>query len=380
MKYDRVTLETVMTRIHDGPLAFDTETDGKYGEIRLGQFYQRGWEHVLLVDEPNPTVLNLWLAKLDNTIIMQNAGYDVTTIQRRSNLPYIPNEFDDTLLMARLCWPALSSYSLDDLFLQLYGTCPYTEKGLNKKDLQKSAWKMGKPLTPEQYMYAATDVWHLLDLYDAVIPAKEDFCYQLDKLALRMAWDWQRNGMLVDQDRVAQKLAANIKRIDEIALPINANSYKQVRPYIDSDQSDGLGLTTLKLKGNEKAAAVLETRKLLKENTFLRKYITDDGRIYGSFGPYARSGRFTCADDNLQQLPRSTKDCFGTDRYTLYSDFSQLELRSIAAITGDRRLCQTYYEGGDVHNLVSDMCKMPRQNAKTINFNALYGGGAGMMH
>ena len=63
----------------------------------------------------------------------------------------------------------------------------------------------------------------------------------------------------------------------------------------------------------------------------------------------------------------------------LYSDFSQLELRGIAAITGDHRMVNTYREGGDIHNLVRDALEISRQIAKTINFNALYGGGAGMM-
>jgi len=63
----------------------------------------------------------------------------------------------------------------------------------------------------------------------------------------------------------------------------------------------------------------------------------------------------------------------------LYSDFSQLELRSIAAITADQRMVETYRQGGDIHNLVSEMVKIKRQIAKTINFDGLYGGGVSMM-
>ena len=381
MIYKQVELENVQATIKDGPLAFDTETDGKYGPIRLAQFYQKDWDKVLVVDKPN--IIQLWslLSTLSNTLVMQNASYDITTIQRQVGGPFIPKKFDDTLLLARLAWPALDKYSLDELFINLYGKDIYAEAGIDKKKMQKASWKINAAITPDQYQYAALDVYHLLVLYETILPGKDSFSYKLDILSCYDAFDFQRNGMVVDQDRVYSMLEANNIRIKELNVPINVNSYRQVRPYISSDQSDQLGLATLTLKGNEKAAVVNEARKLIKQNSFLNKYLTDDGRVYGVFGPYARSGRYTCSDDNLQQLPRKTKGCFGVDdgRIMLYSDFSQLELRSIAAITGDQRLCQTYYDNGDVHNLVRDMCGTDRQIAKTINFNGLYGGGAGMM-
>jgi len=101
--------------------------------------------------------------------------------------------------------------------------------------------------------------------------------------------------------------------------------------------------------------------------------------IYGIFAPYARSGRYTCKNQNLQQIPRLTKGVFTSARYMLYSDFSQLELRSIAAITGDVVLCHAYMNNIDIHQLVADDNRSSRRAAKTINFNALYGGGAGML-
>lgn len=381
MDYKIVNIEELSKAFQEGPIAFDTETDGKYGPVKLAQFYQRGWPAVLILYEPEPITLFAILSQLPNTLVMQNASYDISTIQRQTGAPFIPKSFDDTLLLARLAWPKNSVYSLDELIKITLGYCPYAKAGVNKSDMHKASWKIGSHVSHEKYTYASLDVWHLLDLYDKVKHVRESFLYKLDMHTLCKALDFQRNGMVVDKDRVRAMLDANNKRITEIALPINANSYKQVRPYIGSDASDALGLATLTLKGNTKAAAVNETRKLLKQNSFLNKYITADSKIYGIFGPYARSGRFTCSDDNLQQLPRKTKGCFTVEpgRRMLYADFSQLELRSIGAITGDRKLCETYYNYGDVHNLVRDMCGTDRQVAKTINFNGLYGGGANML-
>lgn len=381
MKYKLVDLQTAINKIGDGPIAFDTETDGFYGKIVLAQFYQKGWEEVLMVHAPNAYELLGYLSKIDNTLVMHRALYDITTVQRQTGAPYIPNDFDDTLLLARIAWAGLKKFALDELLTVMLKRDPYKEQGISKKDMHKATWKTTVLPSPDQLTYAAIDVWYLLDLYEAVLSAKESFSYKLDMKFLDRCLVFQRNGMYVDQERVEAKLESNLALIEQYNMPINVNSYKQVRPYIGSDNSDALGLATLALKGNEKAANVRTVRQLIKQNSFLHKYITPDGFIYGAFGPYARSGRATCDQDNLQQLPRKTKDCFGAEpgRRMLYSDYSQLELRSITSITGDQHMTETYVNNGDIHNLVRDMLLIDRQIAKTVNFNALYGGGVNML-
>jgi DNA polymerase I-like protein with 3'-5' exonuclease and polymerase domains len=376
------TLEEVQASIKPGqPLAFDTETAGKYGKICLAQFYQSHWDKVLMVKNPEPLLLTAYLMQLeDNTLVMQLASYDITTLQRQTGSRFIPHKFDDTLLMARIHWPQLMSYTLDELLTKHLGYDPYDALGIDKKAMQKAKWDV-ITIPQAQLMYAAIDVYHLLDMYETMADSLNDFSYQLDIISLREALDFQNNGMVVDKSRLEDMYVSNQQKIEEYNVPINVNSWKQVRPYIGSDMSDGLGLTTLMLQGNKRAEAVLRVRKLLKLNSFLNKFDTLDGKIYGVFGPYARSGRYTCSDQNLEQLPRKTKPLFGIepDRFMLYSDFSQLELRGIACITSDYRLLEVYYSGGDIHTFVAETLGISRQIAKTINFNALYGGGVNMM-
>lgn len=377
MHYKLTTLEDVFSSINqDIPLAFDTETAGKYGKICLAQFYQRGWDAVLMVQNPEPITLMAYLAKVDSTLVMQKANFDITTIQRQTGSRFIPKSFDCTLLLARLHFPLIQNYSLDFLLQVVLRRDPYKEHGIDKKTMQKAKWNV--PTIPDQQLkYAAIDVWHLLDLYETVLPAKESISYKIDMISLREALDWQNNGLVVQERRWEEVYAHNNAKIAEYNVPINVNSYQQVRPYIGSEQSDGLGLATLALKGNERAAAVKAVRSLRKLNSFLDKY--DKPIVYGCFGPYARSGRYTCDEDNLQQIPRALKQIFGPHRYMLYSDFSQLELRMITSITADIRMCQIYREGGDIHSIVSEMIQISRQISKTVNFNALYGGGASML-
>ena len=378
--YKYVQLDELLPSIKEGqPLAFDTETDGKYGKICLAQFYQVHWPEVLMIKNPEPIHLMSILAQLtDNVLVMQNASYDISTIQRQTGSRFCPPIFDDTLLAARITWPHLQSYTLDSLLEKALKYDPYKKLGIDKKVMQKATWTV--PVIPKKQLeYASIDVLYLLDLYEQV--KTDHFLYKLDILSLRAALDWQNNGQTIDAERLDEMYKDNLKKIDEYNIPINVNSWKQVRPYIGQDESDGLALATFALQGNTKARNVRAVRKLLKINSFLNKFDTSDGKIYGIFGPYARSGRYTCQVDNLQQSPRITKPLFGTkfNRYMLYSDFSQLELRSITAITGDQRMVETYRAGGDIHNLVRDELKISRQISKTINFNALYFGGVGMM-
>lgn len=386
--YKVVTLDKIIESVDPSQdLAFDTETVGKYGRIRLAQFYQRHWSQALIVDSPPIFELFAFLAKLKTTnIVMQYAHYDISTIQTQTGSRWIPETFNDTFLLARLALPHLSKYSLDELITEVMEHDPYYAAGIDKASMHKADW--GKlVLDKDQLLYSALDVYYLFNLYDKVKVAEQELSYKVDMRALRRALDFQRNGFAVDLERLEVKYKENLIEIQEIGLPINANSYKQVRPYIGSDMSNDEGLAKLVMLGNEKAGDVRQTRKLLKQNSFLNKFNNPEGRIYGYFAPSARSGRFTCSDQNLQQLPRALKGCFGVPkgRVLLYSDYAQLELRTIAAITGDKALCNFFYHNLDPHGIVAEKffgtnwTKDNRQTTKTINFNALYGGGANML-
>jgi DNA polymerase I-like protein with 3'-5' exonuclease and polymerase domains len=385
--FEIVPLDTVKEQFDPSlPLAFDTETDGFYGRICLAQFYQAGWDNVLLVHNPNHLLLAAFLSTAH--LIMHNASYDVSTIQEQLNCYWAPKSLDDTLLLGRLKYYRHHEFSLDAVLTYFLNYDPYARAGLRKKELQSTDW--AKPtLTPQELLYAAIDVYYLPALVEECATQQEEQSYQLDLLALNYSFEFQRVGMPVDEQRVMALHADNLHKIEELAVPINVNSWKQVRPYIGEDESDALALVKFELQGNDKAARVNATRKALKVNSFLKKYMTDDGRIYGKFTPSARSGRFTCKDQNLQQLPRSTKGCFGfapeDDKVLVFSDFAQLELRCACVLTGEERMYKLMQEGGDLHNYVAEMTfgenftKQHRQITKTENFNLLYGGSAGML-
>lgn len=383
--YKMTTIEQVIHQTNLSlPLMFDTETIGLYGKIRLAQFYQEGWDVPLLVEYPSPFSLVSLLNKAH--VVMHNAHYDISCIQEGLGLlSWMPENFDCTFLLARLHFYTKESFSLDSVVKYVAGYNPY-----EGEDHQKSDWG-AIILSEEQKEYAAKDVLYLQQVYDIVKASKDDNSYKLDMLCTRYCLDFQTTGAPIDIKRLEDKYTSNMARIKEIALPINANSYQQVRSYINSTMSDDLGLSKLSAQGNEKAVAVRETRKLIKNNSYLTKFrnsiVEEDNYsvIHGKFKVSARSGRTTSDHQNLQQTPRSLKGLFGLPQdgefVLIYADFAQIQLRAVCAKTGDRTMEKLFRELEDLHSFVAKMIfgnnftKEHRQICKTANFGLLFGAG-----
>ncbi len=363
-------------------LYVDTETIGLYGKIRLVQLYQEGWDEVILVEYPNPYELAAFLDM--HHCILHNGHYDISTIQAQTQTRWAPKKWDDTIYLARLYFYTKEKFSLDEVMSYVLSYDPYETQDLDKSKLQKSNW--GAPaLTQDQLLYAATDVYYLPEVWNVVKKMLGDTNYKLDEFILSYSFDFQNNGFPVENDKLQVEFAANIAKIESYNMPINVNSYKQVRPYIGSEESDALGLAKLASQGNEKAKNVNTVRKLIKQNSFIKKFDSPDNRIYGKFQPSARSGRFTCKDQNLQQLPRKLKGMFGLDpnggRVLVYSDYPQIELRSITCITGEHKMEELFRALEDLHSYTAEVLfgnnytADQRQIAKTCNFALLYGAG-----
>lgn len=386
IKYVFSTLSEVTSHIDPHqPVAFDIETIGLYGKVALAQFYQSHWDSAMLVKSPE--ILELAMTIRRWHLVMHNASYEVSTIQDQMGyeldahrLPWVPERWDDTLLLSKLHFYTKESFSLDDCYSYVFGYDIYSAAGIDKKEMQKAKWTS---INPEQATYGAMDVFYLLDLYDQVKGHTDDISYQLDKSATSAAFAFQVNGLPISHERIESQMADNNRKIAELAVPINVNSWQQVRPYIGEDESDGLALATFALEGNERAAKVRQARKLIKENSFLQKYLDESfrGRIFGKFSFTTKSGRGNCKDQNLQQLPRTTKGVFeaGPGKVLVMSDFAQLELRMICALSGEPAMEKLFKEGVDLHGYTVEMMNVPRQQAKTCNFNLTYGGSANML-
>lgn len=385
-----VSLENVDSQINPNlPLMFDTEENDLYDlPIQLAQFYQKDWDEVLLVQKPDVFTLKSILDAPDLTVVIQNACYDISVIQKQSETRWIPKNFECTLLLAKLHFYKEKDFKLDSILRYHLGYDPYKDLGITKKDMQKSNWD--NP-TYEQLLYGAIDVWHMPSLFDELEYLLTDENYKLDKLTARHCLDFQHNGMPVDQSRLWVKMKENELRREEVDCPINSKSYVQVRPFIGEEKSAAIDLAYYTLTGNKKAKLVWEDRKLRTLYSYLEKFKSEDGRIHGYFAPVTRGGRLSSSKQNLLQLPREHKDVFGftpdDGKVLVYSDFSQIELRHLLGLTADPVLYDLYQNNKDVHTFVRDMLGIKdvefagikvtgRQIAKPCNFLLLYYGGA----
>ncbi len=148
---------------------------------------------------------------------------------------------------------------------------------------------------------------------------------------------------------------------------------------------------------------LLEYREVSKlKSTYvdaLPRYVNKDtGRIHGSFSQVsAATGRLASSDPNLQNIPvrtergREIRKAFvprasdeSGDWVLLAADYSQIELRVMAHLTGDEHMCRAFEEGQDIHAATAmrifgverdAITREMRSQAKVINFGLLYGMG-----
>jgi DNA polymerase-1 len=119
------------------------------------------------------------------------------------------------------------------------------------------------------------------------------------------------------------------------------------------------------------------------------QHVAPDGRVYAGWRQIgADSGRMACREPNLQNLPRGPayRRCFAAPpgRLLLKADYSQIELRIAAKVSGDTAMLDAYHKGLDLHTLtaqrvlgIQGVTKEHRQLAKALNFGLVYGMGAG---
>ncbi|MBL6618966.1 MAG: DNA polymerase I [Flavobacteriales bacterium] len=145
---------------------------------------------------------------------------------------------------------------------------------------------------------------------------------------------------------------------------------------------------------------VLEYRQLNKLlSTYVRPLpeLVDEatGRVHTQYmQAVAATGRLSSTHPNLQNIPirtargREIRKAFvprDAQHVLLAADYSQVELRIVAALSGDRGLCQAFLDGADIHTATAakvfgvapeDVDRGQRSQAKAVNFGILYGQGA----
>ncbi len=142
-------------------------------------------------------------------------------------------------------------------------------------------------------------------------------------------------------------------------------------------------------------AKILEYRQLAKlKSTYadgLTAFIASDGRIHGRFNQtITATGRISSTEPNLQNIPvrmalgREIRKVFVPREGFVFvdADYSQIELRVLAHMSGDERLIEAYHQAQDIHRITAsqvfhtpfeEVTDLQRRNAKAVNFGIVYG-------
>ena len=236
-------------------------------------------------------------------------------------------------------------------------------------------------------------------------------------LALVLA-DMERTGMLVDKEglvafgeKMKQELEGCLARIyEQVGYEFNVNSPKQLGealfvklglpPRKKTKSGYSTNAETLDSLRSEHPVIndILQYRTYQKLNSTyvegLLKVIGPDGRMHSTFNQTeARTGRLSSSEPNMQNIPIRTP--LGSQLRQFFvakpgctlvdADYSQIELRLLAHISGDESMRQAFLTGQDIHrstaakiyNLPPEMITPAlRSSAKAVNFGIVYGIGA----
>lgn len=225
----------------------------------------------------------------------------------------------------------------------------------------------------------------------------------------------QQAGILVDKEALLSygvELRAGIeelqKRIYEQAgEEFNINSPKQLGEILfgklglkggkktKSGYSTAADVLEKLAEDNRIVDDILNFRTLSKLNSTyaegLLGYISKDGRIHGEFNQMVTAtGRISSTNPNLQNIPirtelgRRFRKVFVPKEGCVFldADYSQVELRILASLSGDPRLIEAYRDARDIHAVtasqvfhipLSEVTDQQRRNAKAVNFGIVYG-------
>jgi DNA polymerase-1 len=358
-------------------------------------------------------------------VVGQNIKYDLLVLGRYGVVP--ANVAFDTMLASYCLAAHQNQHGLDFLTLKHLGITKIpTSQLLGKGAKQISFWDVPVEKGGEYACEDADMTFRLSRLFAPQISGSEveRVFHAIEMPLVRVLETMERRGVLVDvahlrrlAAEMGERLEALTQHIHELAgEPFNVGSPKQLAEVLFEKLKvhDELGIKRLKrtktgfstdaevldsLSEHPLPAAVLEHRQLTKlKGTYVDSLpgmvhpVT--GRIHTSFGQaVAATGRLSSSDPNLQNIPvrteegRRIREAFVAPEgcVLVAADYSQVELRLMAHLSGDEALSEAFRTGDDIHRRTAalifgvtpeEVTPEMRSRAKTINFGIIYGMGA----
>ncbi|AYH42270.1 DNA polymerase I [Azoarcus sp. DN11] len=362
--------------------------------------------------------LKPWLESDAHAKLGQNLKYDAHVLANHGiRLAGIAH---DTLLQSYVL-ESDKSHDMDSLAKRHLGltTIPYTDvcgKGAKQIGFDEVALERASE-------YAAEDADITLRLHETLwpqleaVPALAALYRDIEMPAMQVLFDMERTGVLIDDFLLAQqseelgrRLMALEREAHELAgQPFNLASPKQLGEILFGK----LGLPVVKKTATGQPSTDEEVLVQLSDDYPLPKLLLEHrgfaklkstyadklprmvnpktGRVHTSFSQaVAVTGRLASSEPNLQNIPIRTAEgrriraafIAPRDHVIVSADYSQIELRIMAHLSGDARLLEAFAHGEDVHRATAsevfgvtpaEVTSEQRRYSKVINFGLIYG-------
>ena len=382
-----------------------------------------------LIDEGPQLGLELLREKLipalggETKVVAHHGKYDLQVMSRHG-FPIVPLAFD-TMIAAFLLGE--SSIRLKDL--------AFTRLGIQMTEITELIGTGRKQVTmdvvagDEAGAYACGDVEATLALADALAPEiaereLDDLLFDEEQPLVPVLVAMERTGITIDTDYLASFSTELTDRLggleggirEAAGREINIGSNKQLADLLFVELGLAAGRKTKtgysvdadeleRLRGSHPIVGlILEHRSLSKLKSTYVDSLTlsvhpETGRVHTSFNQtIAATGRLSSTNPNLQNIPvrtdegRRVRHAFVADTrpnhrlfddaVLLSADYSQIELRLLAHMSGEPFLVESFRRGDDIHLATAaivygieldDVTPNQRRVAKTVNFGVMYG-------
>jgi len=335
---------------------------------------------------PEPSPVTPWHLLKDPAItkVFHNALFDLGCMREYE----IDNSnIKDTSVMSHLL--GFSSSRLVDLApavgMEVHAVPELLDKGQVMLDLEPS-------VVAKKCMQ---DSGATLALFYQLLPHIDISYFNTEMELIPILIDMSFRGLLIDQE-ARQKLEERLEAEVEYYLNLcegegfNPGSPQQVGYILAKREAykvfyklpftkgrKGLDTSEEKLmKMDDPMATIVlgyrEKSKLL--STYIRPWRNED-RAYTRFHLDAITGRVSSTERNMQNIPKGEPRGIFLPDSGIFTDwdFSQVELRTLAHVSGDREMQYVFESGGDIHQTTSDFMGILRGLAKNVNFAMIYG-------
>ena len=358
---------------------------------------------------------------LKEKIALLGAQCRIATADIKSEYAYLQAQdterFFDVILAAYLLNPLKNDYTVEDIANE-YLNLMLPEKG---QAFGRLSFKAALNEKPEEFLKYCC--------FEAYVCAQAAVCLQqkleetqMDRLMREIEmpltlvlFSMEEEGIRVNPEALkdyGEALSGKITELEqeiysEAGCEFNINSPKQLgeilfeKMGLPGGKKTKTGYSTAadvleKLSGEYPVVKhILEYRGLTKlKSTYadgLAAYIEDENRIHSTFNQtITATGRISSTEPNLQNIPirmelgRQIRKVFiPKDGYCFMdADYSQIELRVLASMSGDERLIEAYRSHADIHRTTAsqvfhipfeEVTDLQRRNAKAVNFGIVYG-------